>query len=274
MGNHVLYDRIWESDKLARCSRNAALAYPWILLVADDHGRFEYRPRRIWTRVFGSREDVTQTDVTKWLEEYIAVGLLVRYHIDGDLAHWVGFKGRKPSDRRPSEYPDPADFPAHTGTDEAGAEEARQEGGEGAETARQKAARSVSDLDQIRSRSTSERSAPSSRRSKANPGEDTPERRELVDAYNATFGTRIGYTPGNLRASGRALGEGYTLEHCKTVFAAVKAGSTPTAAWCRENNREFEYLVRPTYRHTRTQELVQGPLDKIPNELATGRKAG
>lgn len=105
---------------------------------------------------------------------------------------------------------------------------------------------------------------------------DTPERRALIDAYNAVLsapGKQIGYTPGNLKAAGRALAEGYTLEHCKTVFEAVKAGATIQARWCKENNREFEYLVRPPYKHHRTGEVVQGPLDKIHNELATGRKA-
>ncbi len=107
MANHVLRDRIWESNKLARCSRDAALAYPWIFLVADDHGRFEYRPRVIWGRVFAAREDVTVEDVTNWLTEYEQVGLLVRYK-SGELAHWTGFAGRPPSQRRESLYPDPS----------------------------------------------------------------------------------------------------------------------------------------------------------------------
>lgn len=106
-----------------------------------------------------------------------------------------------------------------------------------------------------------------------NESNDTTESRSLIDAYNAVFQTRIGYTPGNLRAAVRALSQGYSLEHCKTVFEAVRERKTTTAQWCWESNREFEYLIRPAYKHTRSQELVQGPLDKIPNELATGRKA-
>lgn len=102
---------------------------------------------------------------------------------------------------------------------------------------------------------------------------DTSETRSLIDAYNAVFGTSIGYTPGNLRAAVRALSQGYHLEHCKTVFEAVRERKTTTAQWCWENNREFEYLVRPPYKHHRSQEITQGPLDKIHNELATGRKA-
>jgi hypothetical protein len=96
---------------LAECSRDAALAYPWIFLVADDHGRFEYKPRAVWKNAFAYRQDVTVEDVARWMDEYWKVGLLSRYHIQGELAHWYKFRGRKPSDRRPSEYPDPKEIP-------------------------------------------------------------------------------------------------------------------------------------------------------------------
>jgi hypothetical protein len=112
MGNHVVRDRLWESNRLRRCSKGAALAYPWIFLVADDHGRFEYNPRRIWSKVFGNRDDVTLEEVSGWLDEYWREGLLVRYHIDGDLAYWYNFQGRKASERRPSTIIDPAGFTA------------------------------------------------------------------------------------------------------------------------------------------------------------------
>src|SRR6185503_752826 len=109
MANHVLRDRLWHSDKLSKCSKAAALAWPWIMLVADDWGRFEYKPRRIWSLVFGAREDITAKDVTGWLSEYEAVGLLVRYHIEGDLAYWEGWEGRTETKRRKSLYPTPPD---------------------------------------------------------------------------------------------------------------------------------------------------------------------
>lgn len=110
MSHHVIRDRIWDSKKLARCSRDAALAYPWVYLVADAWGRFEYNPRRIWTKVFGNREDVTFDDVARWLTEYESVGLLFRYHLEGDLAVWMGFYGRATKKRQPSQYPDPEPF--------------------------------------------------------------------------------------------------------------------------------------------------------------------
>lgn len=96
----------------------------------------------------------------------------------------------------------------------------------------------------------------------------------LIDSYNEIVQPPrgIGYTPGNIKAAVRFYAEGYTLDQARTVFSAVKAKTTATARWCAANNREFEYLVRPAYKHYRTHELVQGPLDKIHNELATGRK--
>ena len=98
------------------------------------------------------------------------------------------------------------------------------------------------------------------------------EAKRPIDAYNATFGTTLGYGPGNLKASRRALAEGYTLDVMAAVFTAVKQRATPTADWCFTKNREFEFLIRPTYKHHDTKEPVASMLDRIPNELASGRK--
>jgi hypothetical protein len=110
VANHVIRDRIWESKKLRRCSKEAALAYPWIYLVADSWGRFEFNPPRIWALVFGGRKDVSPEDVERWLSEYEREELLIRYHIDGELAVWSGFYSRAKKLRKNSQYPDPAPF--------------------------------------------------------------------------------------------------------------------------------------------------------------------
>lgn len=110
MPNHVIRDRIWESKKLRRCSKEAALAYPWIYLVADAWGRFEFHPARIWALVFGGRKDVTPGDVEGWLNEYEREELLFRYHVDGELAVWNGFYSRSKHLRKASQYPDPEPF--------------------------------------------------------------------------------------------------------------------------------------------------------------------
>jgi hypothetical protein len=109
VSNHVIYDRIWESKKLAACSRNAAFAYPWIYLVADDWGRFEYLPRVIWGKVFGQREDVKAAEVKDWLDEYVRVGLLEKYEVDGlVVCQWTRFVGPPPSKRRAATLPAPS----------------------------------------------------------------------------------------------------------------------------------------------------------------------
>jgi hypothetical protein len=107
MSNHVIYDRIWVSQKLAKCSLKAALAYPWIYLVADDWGRFEFLHRVIWGKVFGGRTDVKAAHVAAWLAEYRRVGLLDIYEADGRfVAEWCGFVGPPPSKRSVSLLPD------------------------------------------------------------------------------------------------------------------------------------------------------------------------
>lgn len=107
MANHVIYDTVWGSKRLRRCSREAAMAYPWIFLVADDHGRFEFDPRVIWSKCFATRDDITVADVSTWLSEFEREELLFRYGVGGQYAHWYNFKGRKPSERRKSNYPEP-----------------------------------------------------------------------------------------------------------------------------------------------------------------------
>jgi hypothetical protein len=281
VGNHVLRDRIWDSKKLERCSDGAAAWYPWIFLVADDWGRFEYHPHAIWMCVFRRRPSVSLADVEKWLTEYQSEGLLVRFTTNSGLAFWTGFKGRKESERRDSQYPDPMEFEdvremlAFIEGGGRPAERARRRRGNGAEASRKDRALSeqIGDGDRSEIHQTPGARAPRRKASKTPEEFDTRESRSLVDAYNAVFGTSIGYTPGNLRAAVRAFSQGYSLEHCKTVFEAVRERKTTAAQWCWENNREFEYLIRPAYRHNRSQEITQGPLDKIPNELATGRKA-
>lgn len=122
--------------------------------------------------------------------------------------------------------------------------------------------------------------APSARRPRAVskssgdrfPDLDTPENRAPIDLYNAVFETDVQYIPGNLAASARALALGYTLDQMKAAFEAVKGKTTAFAAWCAKKNREYEFLLRPNYENRKTGELQQGAIDKILNEIATGRK--
>jgi electron-transferring-flavoprotein dehydrogenase len=54
------------------------------------------------------------------------------------------------------------------------------------------------------------------------------------------------------------------------VFRAVSGRETPTAVWCLENNHDFEYLIRPPYKHRKTGEMVVPPFDKITNVHYSG----
>lgn len=248
MANHVIRDRIWASRKLAACSLKAALAYPWLFLVADDWGRFEYQPRVIWGQVFGGREDVSIQDVKDWLHEYELVHLLVRYHIDGELAYWTGFHGQRKDKRRPSLYPDPASFSGLS-----------QEVG----------VLSATITEQNGTDQEQERDQEQTKRKRARVDPDSPEARSIIDAYNRILASRIGYTTANLAAAHRALEQDASAEdvclQAVRIFEAVRDRSTKTAKWCAENNASFEYLIRPQYR--KAGELIPGPWDKIPNEL-------
>lgn len=233
MPNHVIRDRIWVSRKLALCSLKAALAYPWLYLIADDWGRFEYQPRVIWAQVFGAREDVSVEDVKNWLTEYEIQGLLARYHMQNDLAYWTGFHGQRKDKRRPSLYPDPKEFSGVT--IEVG----------------------------VLSATITEQNGTDQEQNR------TEVAHALIDAYNRVLDCRIGYTTGNVDAAKRGLAHGYTVERAEAVFRAIQARSTQTAKWCAENNHGFEFLTRPPYKHHKTGAITLGPIEKIENELAS-----
>jgi hypothetical protein len=108
---------LYDSDRLERCSTRAAFAYPFILGVADDWGRAEWNPRKIFARCFPKRPTVREADVRAWLEEYERVrspmdpegqGLLTRYQVDGvAYFEWWAWKGSPPSKRRFMRCPPP-----------------------------------------------------------------------------------------------------------------------------------------------------------------------
>jgi uncharacterized protein YdaU (DUF1376 family) len=102
-------------------------------------------------------------------------------------------------------------------------------------------------------------------------GEGVVQCRRAIDLYNEIFGTKIGYGPGNLKAAKRAFDDGYGLDVMRITFEAVRAGETETARWCFHNNSEFEFLIRPSYKRNGDDKLIASMLDRIPNELATGK---
>lgn len=95
--------------------------------------------------------------------------------------------------------------------------------------------------------------------------------RVWIDAFNASMDCKLTYTPSNLQAVQRARDHGYTLEQAKQTFQSVYEQSTPSAVWCAKNNWDFEYLIRPPYKSRSTGATVQGVIDKVLNDLASGR---
>lgn len=219
MGNHVIYDALWLSDRLARCSKEAAMAYPAIFLVADDHGRFEYHPRRIFKTVFGYRDDVTLEEVTRWLSEYWEHGLLIRYHIDGQLAYWYKFRGRKPSERRPSDLDDPAESPEYSFS-EHGATRGRRGGDEGA-------------LDKIRAEQIRAEQNTALARGERPPVEGRLNSREAAEAWQARHGDAE--VPGALWKPLKRLSERFGWARVKPVLVYYLA------------SRELDYLSWPKF---------------------------
>lgn len=276
MPNHVIKDGIWRSKKLGKLPWKIASLYPWIFLIADDWGRFEYRPHSVWSYVFGSRRDYSDDlpssdDVALALSEYSRVGLLVRYHMDGDLAAWRKFEGRPPSQRRPSLYPNPVDFVGDILDDDAAwaawYSDPRPSLGTDLASAYEKP--STSGADQSGSDQSRAGAVPAKKyRVKKAPETDTPELRAYIDTYNRILGCSIGYGD-NLRFAARAKEHGYSLELAETIFTAVKNKTTKTAKWCWDNNHKFDYLLRPPY--LKRGELTPGPASTIPNELASIR---
>jgi hypothetical protein len=276
LAKQLLRESVWTSQKLARCSLETHLAFPFLLPIANHWGLFELDYRAIWQKVAAYRDDLDPGRVTLWLKELEDRGLFKRYQgEDGKLyGAWLNFKGLPVSQRTATDIPEPP-FDNSLTMEQIQPDWRAPTGRVGTPyplpTLGVPIDRELVDKQET---STKTLSAPTTRRKVKAVSEqiDTEQNRALIDAYNAAFGTAIGFTPGNLRAAVRTFASGYSIEHCKTVFAAVKAKATVTALWCHDNNREFEYLIRPAYKHNRSQETVQGPLDKIPNELATGRK--
>lgn len=73
----------WGSSKVARCSLPARLVAIGLLTEADDEGRLLASPKRIAGALFPNDDDVTETDVSRWLDEIEDAGFICRYEVDG-----------------------------------------------------------------------------------------------------------------------------------------------------------------------------------------------
>jgi len=120
MASQLLRDGLWSSKKLRRCSFLAHTMYPYVYLVADQWGRFEWDPEVLQARLFGARasevpggyregtESVPCGYLLGLLFEYETNGLLERYSEGSRVcARWTGYRGLPESKRAKSKLPEP-----------------------------------------------------------------------------------------------------------------------------------------------------------------------
>lgn len=108
MPSRILDGEIARSESLSKVSRDAALTFILLVSVADDHGRFDARPRAVLAALYGMRDDVTVAALADWLDELERENLICRYEIDQRpylrLPTWFDYQRRRDSK---SKYPDP-----------------------------------------------------------------------------------------------------------------------------------------------------------------------
>ena len=120
MGNQLIRAGLLGSRRLRRCSFQAHVAYPFVYLIADHWGRFEWDLPVLNSHLFGSRlADVPKgylpgTDSAACgyllclLYEYEQNGLLGRYQCPGVvIGVWSNYQGLPESKRSKSKLPEP-----------------------------------------------------------------------------------------------------------------------------------------------------------------------
>ena len=73
----------FESESLAKVSRESRLAFIGLFTLADDHGRLRYLPKRIAGDLFPLDDDVTPEHVERWITELEEVDCVRTYEVEG-----------------------------------------------------------------------------------------------------------------------------------------------------------------------------------------------
>lgn len=105
----------WSSPTLARVSREARLTFVGLWNLADDTGRCEALPRTLLGALYPFDDDVTESELTEWVDQLATVGLLRLYESRGRRYLFVtGWKEHQRIDN-PSKArcPDPDDDDSH-----------------------------------------------------------------------------------------------------------------------------------------------------------------
>lgn len=99
---------MWTSERLKRCPLEVHLAFPFLLPLADHHGRFDYDVRALWIKSLAYRGDVPLSKLQEWLDCMEQELLFARYEAGGkQYAAWLNFRGIPASKRYPSRLPPP-----------------------------------------------------------------------------------------------------------------------------------------------------------------------
>jgi len=75
--------RFWGSGSTAQMSRDARLLAVGLISMADDEGRFLASPAAILGYVYPNDENVSTTQVKRWLAEVERTGFALTYLSDG-----------------------------------------------------------------------------------------------------------------------------------------------------------------------------------------------
>ena len=98
----VDYPRIYDSAKLAALPNDEYRAeYVWLLGIAGPNGSFEWCERRLWAAAYAPMRDKTLENLSRYLEAFLAAGLLVKWEQDGKT--WGYFTGSEKPGRLPRE---------------------------------------------------------------------------------------------------------------------------------------------------------------------------
>lgn len=99
MPTRVLHGSLTSSPSLASCSPRAQDAFPRFILAADDFGCFDANPRVLLGRSWPLRSDVSEADISGWLDEYVTAGMAQLWEEGGRsycfLTGWDGPHGQR-----------------------------------------------------------------------------------------------------------------------------------------------------------------------------------
>jgi hypothetical protein len=107
MPNRILKDTICTSDTLDKLTPEAEVFFYRLLVQCDDYGRFDARPMILLTRCYPLKiHRITEKDVTRWLQELVAVGTVQVYEVEGKAyLQVVNWSRHQQTRAKASKYP-------------------------------------------------------------------------------------------------------------------------------------------------------------------------